>query len=335
MIENARVGEGDQLKQIAALMTEQLVKRYQGNPISRRGVRAKGHGRVTGTFQVSSDVKPEYRCGVFAQPGKTFSATVRFSNAATFITDDSPKGQGGAREHGSRGMAIKLLNVGGTMLEPDPSGWTQDFLMINQPVFAFANVEDCLALSKVLADSIVRGLPADDGRPFFLLAAATNLNKEQIERVKKTAGIIGKIHALTTTAPPSAPGTPTAFQTRPASPVETDYFGASSFKLGKNAILSFLTCNTAKRRKPQVLMPSWRLRRCFCLMANASCITLAGLMTRKCGLPPVMTLATPLTHYWLANPCLSKRRELSDALQNGPKSEPKRKPRSRNGTRSR
>ena len=35
---------------------------------------------------------------------------------------------------------------------PDDGERTQDFLMINQPVFAFANVEDYEALSQIIFD---------------------------------------------------------------------------------------------------------------------------------------------------------------------------------------
>ena len=46
------------------------------------------------------------------------------------------------RVQGSRGMAVKLYDVEGARLVPEDLERTQDFLMINQPVFSFANVED-------------------------------------------------------------------------------------------------------------------------------------------------------------------------------------------------
>ena len=55
-----------------------------------------------------------------------------------------------ARKHGSRGMAIKLRGVEGTSLLESVGPLTQDFLMVNSPVFTFANVEDYNALSEIL-----------------------------------------------------------------------------------------------------------------------------------------------------------------------------------------
>ena len=59
-------------------------------------------------------------------------------------------------ENGSRGMAIKVLDVNGTILFPDKdpasdkTGQNQDFLMVNTPEFAFANVRDYLRLTRIL-----------------------------------------------------------------------------------------------------------------------------------------------------------------------------------------
>ena len=52
--------------------------------------------------------------------------------------------------HGSRGMAVKVLDVEGEMLLDDNGANNQDFLMINQPVFAFANTPDYLRLTQII-----------------------------------------------------------------------------------------------------------------------------------------------------------------------------------------
>ena len=62
----------------------------------------------------------------------------------TIETKKDPKTGKKIEEHGSRGMAIKVLDVGGEVLIDDNGAHNQDFLMINQPVFAFANTEDYL-----------------------------------------------------------------------------------------------------------------------------------------------------------------------------------------------
>ena len=46
-------------------------------------------------------------------------------------------------------MAVKVLDVGGEVLAQNDGACNQDFLMINQPVFAFANEEDYLWLDRI------------------------------------------------------------------------------------------------------------------------------------------------------------------------------------------
>jgi hypothetical protein len=115
---------------------EQMVNLTVGQmkPISghlRRGQHAKATGCVTAEFRINDDVPSDLRHGIFRQPGRTFSAIVRFSNAkGTFAKD----GAGTAR-----GLAIKLLDVVGTRAAADDGDRTQDFLMVNHPVFPFPN----------------------------------------------------------------------------------------------------------------------------------------------------------------------------------------------------
>ena len=47
-------------------------------------------------------------------------------------------------------MAIKVLDVEGEMLSEDEGRANQDFLMINTPEFAFANVRDYLRLNRIM-----------------------------------------------------------------------------------------------------------------------------------------------------------------------------------------
>src|SRR6266446_87981 len=95
----------------------------------RRGQHAKPTGCVTAEFRIADDVRSDLRHGIFRQPGRTFSAIVRFSNSqGTFEKD----GTGAAR-----GLAIKLLDVAGTRAVANDGDSTQDFVMIDHPVFPF------------------------------------------------------------------------------------------------------------------------------------------------------------------------------------------------------
>ena len=130
-----------------------------------RGVHPKSHGCVKAEFVVNDDIDEKYRVGLFAQPGKAYAAWIRFSNASVLREDDlkGEKGKPETRRNGSRGMAIKVMGVEGDMLSKDAGQSNQDFLMINTPEFAFANVRDYLRLDRILARD---PLGADPG-PYF------------------------------------------------------------------------------------------------------------------------------------------------------------------------
>jgi catalase len=95
----------------------------------RRGQHAKATGCVTAEFRIADDLPSDLQHGIFRQLGHTFSAIVRFSNSqGTFDKD----GTGAAR-----GLAIKLLDVVGTRAVEGDGDSTQDFLMVDHPVFPF------------------------------------------------------------------------------------------------------------------------------------------------------------------------------------------------------
>ncbi len=197
-IEKIPADESQQIRHIVDLTIRQLQMRYPGGKPVLRGVHPKSHGCVTAEFEVMDNLPDNLRHGVFAVPGRKYSSMVRFSNAATLVAPDSNRGPNGI-EHGSRGMAIKLLGVEGTPLGHVNGGQTQDFLMINQPVFAFANVEDYEVLSRVLVEQndnplpfFAERLPKKDGPP---------PTPSQL-RAMKTAGIVAQIRASGVTATP-------------------------------------------------------------------------------------------------------------------------------------
>jgi hypothetical protein len=113
---------------------EQMVKLTvdQMEPVDgrlRRAQHAKATGCVTALFRIADTVPPGLRHGVFGQPGRVFNAIVRFSNSqGTFEKDSAGT---------ARGLAIKLLDVSGSRAVPDDGDRTQDFLMIDHPVFPF------------------------------------------------------------------------------------------------------------------------------------------------------------------------------------------------------
>jgi Catalase len=101
----------------------------------RRGEHPKAHGCMRGELVIDADLPNDklLRVGVFQEPGKRFPACIRFSN---FSQKDDRKGD-------AHGMAIKLFAVPGEkLLEDEKYEQTQDFLLIDHPVFVVRNARD-------------------------------------------------------------------------------------------------------------------------------------------------------------------------------------------------
>ena len=246
-IEAIPAPEPGQITNIVALTMQQLKNRYAADKPVLRGVHAKDHGCVTARFEVLADLPKAYRVGVFAKPGQKYEAWVRFSNAATLVLPDDPLDDAGKPTPGSRGMAIKLLGVEGTPLLPPHGALTQDFLLVNHPVFAFANVEDYEVLSTVLADPANK----EDARKFFGIQIAKG--GAAAARAKRSLEIVGRIRA-----PDVASG---AFQAQPGSPVDCQYFSGAPFLFGDGAVMKFRVKPKAPESiKPDVADPDY-LRR--------------------------------------------------------------------------
>ena len=97
-------------------------------PPARRDAHPKAHGLVQATFEVEAGLPPELAQGVFV-PGKRYPAWVRFSNGDADPRRSDAKGD-------VRAMAVKLFDVPGPKILPsDRDARTQDFIMINSPVF--------------------------------------------------------------------------------------------------------------------------------------------------------------------------------------------------------
>ncbi len=135
--EYPELDDAEVFEQMVRLTVEQM-KPVCGH--LRRGQHAKATGCVTAEFRIADDVPSDLRHGIFSQPGRAFSAIVRFSNSqGTFEKD----GTGTAR-----GLAIRLLDVAGTRAVPDDGGNTQDFLMVDNPRFPFRDPKAYLEIIK-------------------------------------------------------------------------------------------------------------------------------------------------------------------------------------------
>jgi hypothetical protein len=123
-------GEAEATRRTVQLIESKVRAAAKTGP-AMRDAHPKGHGCVKASFRILDNLPPELRVGLFASPG-TYDAWIRYSNGSPVPQADS-KGDG-------RGMAIKLMGVA------DSPSTTQDFILINHPVFAARNVVDYLEL---------------------------------------------------------------------------------------------------------------------------------------------------------------------------------------------
>jgi hypothetical protein len=105
-------------------------------------------------------------------------------------------------------MAIKVMDVEGQTLLGDPSAKTQDFLLINLPGFAFPNVAEYLAVTKIQVAN------HDDISAFF----APPLSADRL----KTLAVVKQIA-----------------QTNVGNPLDISYFSASPFLFGPDRVAKF------------------------------------------------------------------------------------------------
>lgn len=107
-----------------------------------RSVHAKAHGIARGTFTVAAGLPDELAQGLFAKPG-AYEAILRISTNAGDILDDSIALP--------RGLALKILGVEGERLPGSDGDATQDFIMVNGPVFAAKDAKAFLGNLSMLA----------------------------------------------------------------------------------------------------------------------------------------------------------------------------------------
>lgn len=134
--EEVPVNEDAATQQIVR-MIEESVRAEAKSGLARRGAHAKAHGCVQAEFRVLDNLPEKVRVGIFRE-ARTYPAWIRYSNAFGKVQDDSV-GDG-------RGMAIKLKRI-----ERSDSG-TQDFTMINHPVFFVRNAADYVEFQKALSE---------------------------------------------------------------------------------------------------------------------------------------------------------------------------------------
>jgi hypothetical protein len=139
-----------------------------------RAVHAKAHAVLHGTLTVTADLAPELAQGLFATPGN-YPAVIRISTNPGDILDDSIALP--------RGLALKVLTVAGERL-PGAEGSTQDFVLVNGPVFLAPNAKKFAANLGLLAKTTDRAEGAKIALSKVLQVVNGALGKVGIEAPK-------------------------------------------------------------------------------------------------------------------------------------------------------
>lgn len=128
---------------------EKLIRKRDAGGVAQRDVHAKAHGCVKAQLTILDQIPANLKKGIFSQ-AQSYPAWVRFSNGSHHPERADIKGD-------ARGMAIKVMNVPGQkLLEDESQASTQDFILINHPVF-FANEPDrYLSLMKDINGNLFR-----------------------------------------------------------------------------------------------------------------------------------------------------------------------------------
>ena len=135
------------ITQITSMTLDRLRGQYPAGKQALRDAHPKTHGLVSAEFEIVPGIPAELRQGLFATPS-TFQALIRFSAGGDSVrTDNVPQ---------ARGMAIKLLGVGGEkILKDELNATTHDFVMINYPTFFVSNLKDYEAFHEAGAQSTI------------------------------------------------------------------------------------------------------------------------------------------------------------------------------------
>ncbi len=156
-----------------SVIIEDSVRKQYSAGTARRDAHPKSHGCVQAEFRIVDTLPAALSKGIFI-PGKNYQAWIRFSNGSADPKRADIKGD-------ARGMAIKVLGIPGQkLLEDEAEAKTQDFIMINHPVFFATDPARYLSfIDDANSDHIYRKLliPFDLGAKGTLIALKTGSSK--------------------------------------------------------------------------------------------------------------------------------------------------------------
>lgn len=107
-----------------------------------RSVHAKSHGLLLAELKVLDGLPERLAQGLFAKPG-TYPVAMRFSTTPGDLLDDAVSTP--------RGVALKVVGVEGDRVSGSEGDVTQDFVLVNGPVFSAPTAKAFLRPLKLLA----------------------------------------------------------------------------------------------------------------------------------------------------------------------------------------
>ena len=166
-----------------------------------RSVHAKSHAILKGKLIIDSGLPEELSQGLFAASGR-HDVYIRMStNAGDILPDDISL---------PRGLALKVVDVAGERL-PGAEGATQDFVMVNGPVFQAPTADKFLGNLKLLAKTTDR------------LEGTKQVVSALLRGISATLGAVG----IQSSAVNSLGGAPNV------DPLGETYYSTTPFRYGK------------------------------------------------------------------------------------------------------
>jgi catalase len=123
--------------QIVAKKIENVAEVLKTSYVARFA-HAKGHACVKAYVEVNQDIEPKLQYGVFQKAGTRYQSWIRFSNSSSNMANADD------RAKDARGMAIKLINVSENLNGQKNlnGGSTQEFIAHNAPAFFATSIDD-------------------------------------------------------------------------------------------------------------------------------------------------------------------------------------------------
>ncbi len=145
-IEDVRADEAETVAALNDTFDRILTRTHEDYGHAVRSVHAKAHAILDGTLTIDAGLPPELAQGLFARAGE-HRVLMRLSTNPGDILDDAISVP--------RGLALKVLDVDGERL-PGAEGRTQDFILVNAPVFQARTADTFLGNLKLLAKTTDR-----------------------------------------------------------------------------------------------------------------------------------------------------------------------------------